>query len=347
MTQASWRSPYSPDPRVFRRQTIETLNQGCLAWVYLGHGHEDGLDYYRYPGGGLPIFTSENVPQVDVRSGSPIAVFLSCYTGAFAAPQDCLAEKLLAQRRGPVAVISGANVTMPYAMTVLGNAMLREMFETRCETIGEVLLYAKQELAKPSPDKPQGMIDQLARIISPDPHLLDEERKEHVRLFHLFGDPMLRLRHPGVTEIEVEEAVTSGCELLVKGTSEVAGQAVVELVCRRDRTTFKPPVRAQFEPTDAWLRTLQETYVRANDTRWAAVQIQVPAGAFEVTLQVPEQARGFGHVRAFVQGNHAYALGSRDVYIREPVSGNGAKDVASDQHGAEQQRGADQKRSAG
>lgn len=316
MTQASWRSPYSPDPRLFRQQTIETLNQGCLAWVYLGHGQEQGLDYYRYPGGGLPIFMGENVPQVNVRMGSPIAVFLSCYTGAFASPQDCLAEELLANGRGPVAVISGSNVTMPYAMTVMANAMLHELFIERRETIGDVLLHAKRELAKPTPDQPEGMIDQLAKVISPHPELLDEERLEHVRLFHLFGDPLLRIQHPKQVSLQIAAEAIAGSTIQILGHSELAGPATLELVCRRDRLTFRADARPRFEKTDKWLRQLQDTYIKANDTRWTSVQIEVPAGDFSTTLTVPEHAHGVGHVRLFVEGEQEFALGSADIYLR-------------------------------
>ncbi len=318
MTQASWRSPYSPDPRLFREQTIETMNQGCLAWVYLGHGQEQGLDYYRVPDGGLPIFEMQNVANINVRVGSPIAVFLACYTGAFAGEKDCLSEALISKQGGPVAVISGSNVTMPYAMTVMGNAMLHELFIEQRETIGEVVLRAKQELAKPTEDQPKGMIDQLAKVISPNPELLDEERKEHVRLFHLFGDPLMRIRHPKQVEIESPEEATAGETIEVRGTSAVAGNCIIELVCRRDRMTFRPPRRGKFEVNDAWLRKLQETYVKANDTTWTSIQTKLPQGEFTAKLTVPEDAAGLGHVRVYVRGANDFALGASDIYLRAP-----------------------------
>ena len=316
MTHASWRSPYSPDPRFFRQQTIETLNQGCLAWVYLGHGQEQGLDYYRYPGGGLPIFQSDDVSRVNVRSGAPIAVFLSCYTGAFAAPKDCLAEQLLSNPRGPVAVISGSSVTMPYAMTIMGNAMLRELFEGRATTLGQVVLGAKRELAQPTPDQPSALIDQMAKLLSPDPDLLDEERSEHVRLFHLFGDPLLRIHHPKQVTIEVEKEAIAGSTIEIRGTSDIAGAALVELVCRRDRMTFRPTARPKFEATDGWLQELQKTYKQANNTTWASGQIELQAGPFTTKLLVPENGLGLSHVRVFVQGKQDYALGSANIYLR-------------------------------
>lgn len=319
MTQASWRSPYSPHPGMFQAQTIERMNQGCLAWIYLGHGQKRGLDYYRVPDGGLPIFSTREIPRVDVREGSPIAVFLSCYAGAFDSEPDCLAEELLAKPSGPVAVIAGSNVTMPYAMTVMGNAMLHELFDEQRETLGEVVLRAKQKLAEPTEkNTKKGIIDQLAMVISPDPDLLDEERTEHVRLFHLLGDPLLRIRYPKKVTVDVAEYGTSGETIEVSGTSELDGPCVVELVCRRDRITFKRPARSKFQMDKAWLNGLQETYAKANNTVWTAKQTVIRDGKFELNFDVPENATGPSHVRVYVQSKHDFAMGSSDIYLRLP-----------------------------
>jgi len=318
MTQASWRSPYSPHPGAFRDQTIERFNEGCLIWIYLGHGRKRGLDYYRVPGGGLPIMSTRDVPRVEVREGAPIAVFLSCYAGAFDSDPDCLAEELLANPAGPVAVIAGSNVTMPYAMTVMGNEMLRQMFDEQRVMLGEVVMHGSRKLAEPTEGKPKGLVDQLAKVISPDPDLLDEERLEHTRLFHLLGDPLMRVRHPQQVAIEISEYGTSGEPLSVKGTSPLDGPCVVELVCRRDRLTFKPKARPKFLNERGWLDGLQETYKKANNTLWDAKQLAIVDGKFEVELQIPENATGLSHVRAYVQGAEDFAMGSKDIYLRRP-----------------------------
>lgn len=318
MTQASWRSAYSPDPRHFQAQTIQRMNEGCLAWIYLGHGRKRELDYYRVPDGGVPIFSTGEIPRIAVRESSPIAVFLSCYAGAFESDPDCLAEKLLAQPRGPVAVIAGANVTMPYAMSILGDAMLHELFTERRQTIGEVLMFAKQTLAEPMDKASKSMIDQLAVMISPDAALLDDERAEHVRLFHLIGDPLLRIHHPKRVSVRIDEYGTSGGEVEVTGTSEVDGACLVELVCRRDRLTFKPPRRPQFEFSNDWLKQLDTTYAKANNTVWSFTRGQIREGKFSAVLPIPKDATGPSHVRVFVEGKREFAMGSSDIYLRAP-----------------------------
>lgn len=330
MTQASWRSPYSPDPRLFQSQTIERLNEGCLAWIYLGHGRKRELDYYRVPDGGVPIFSVREIPRVTSRSGSPIAVFLSCYAGAFDAEPDCLAEKLVVKPGGPVAVIAGSNVTMPYAMTVMGNAMLHELFDNQRETIGEVLLHAKHELAKPTDEKPKGLVDQLAKTLSPDPELLDEEREEHIRLFHLIGDPLMRIRYPKPINLDVAEYGTAGDFIDVRGQSDLNGPCVVELVCRRDRLTFRPQARPKFEFDANWLSGLQETYFRANNTVWVTTDAKILNGQLAVKLKVPDNARGSAHVRVFSGQRQGFAMGSADIYLRLPPPPEPAKTADGD-----------------
>src|SRR6185369_9903638 len=38
MTYGSWRSPFCPDPRLFHATAVERHNEGCLFWIYIGHG---------------------------------------------------------------------------------------------------------------------------------------------------------------------------------------------------------------------------------------------------------------------------------------------------------------------
>ena len=89
MTYASWRSPYCPDPRLFRQTVIERMNEGCLFWVYVGHGHRHGLDWIRVPIGAAPIHAGERTCHASTggTTGLPIAVFLSCYAGAYDGPE--------------------------------------------------------------------------------------------------------------------------------------------------------------------------------------------------------------------------------------------------------------------
>ena len=197
MTYASWRSPYCPDPRLFRSHTIERLNEGSLVWVYIGHGNKRHLDYVKVPGAAAPILHADDCSRLESRHGGPIAVFLSCYAGAYDQQEDCLAEEMLRRPRGPIAIICGSRMTMPYAMSVMSHQMLHDVFRERKATLGEVFLSAKQKMIEPPNENATRMLlDGMAKLISPAPADLDGERREHLSLMNLLGDPLLRIRLP-------------------------------------------------------------------------------------------------------------------------------------------------------
>jgi len=317
MTYGSWRSPYCPDPRLFHPVTVERLNEGCWFWVYIGHGHHVALDRVRVPGGTYHILGTTDVGKLASRHAAPIALFLACYTGAFDARRDCLAEEMLRTRGAPVAVLAGSRVTMPYAMAVMGSALMDQCFRQRCKTLGEAFLEAKRAMVKEPTEEDQGraMLDAVAAAISPAPKQLAAERAEHLLLFNLFGDPMLRLRHAKPLEIVVPVSAKPGKPLDVTGTSPVGGRATIELVARRDRLTIRPPVRRAFPQTSGELARFQEVYRQANDRRLTSTELVIAKGPFHVQLDVPEQAHGLCHVRLFVRGEDDFGLAAADVNI--------------------------------
>jgi len=317
MTYGSWRSAYCPDPRSFHATTMQRLNEGSWFWVYIGHGHHLGLDQIRVPGESHHILGNQDVPKIHCEHGAPIALFLACYTGAFDAKADCLAEQMLRQPEGPVAMIAASRVAMPYAMTVLATGLMDQCFHQRCPTLGEALLNAKRKMVeKPDPKDPRrAMLDSIARAISPAPKQLAAELAEHLLLFNLIGDPLLRLRHPQTVALDVPASATAGKRLKVTGSSPMQGRATVELVVRRDRLTFSPPRRSEYPQSSDTLAAFQETYQRANDRRLTSVEVPIAAGPFAVELETPEQARGTCHVRVFIEGSEDFALGAADVAI--------------------------------
>lgn len=316
MTYASWRSPYCPEPARFNETIVDRLNDGCLFWVYMGHGQRREVDRLHAPSGVHRILHYDDVPRLRAQRGAPIALFLACYTGAFDA-DDCLAEEMLRAEGGPVAVICGSRVTMPYAMSVLGTEMLKECFRQKRETIGEVLLHAKRNsVLNPRTDPRSKTLDSLAGMLNPLGGDLAEERAEHLLLFNLLGDPLLRVRHPRALQLEAPATVTAGERLRVSGTSEVDGEALVELVVRRDRLTFQPEARGA-EPLspDTAIR-YQRTYERANDARLCSQIVPVEQGRFTAELETPLHAWGDCHVRVFVQGERDFAASSTDINVR-------------------------------
>lgn len=329
MTYGSWRSPYCPDPRRFQEAVVEKFNEGSLFWVYMGHGNPERLDRVHVPGAAYPILDQRDVIKLDCQHGSPIAVMLACYTGAFDFPRECLAEEMLRLPGGPVAVLAGSRVTMPYAMAVLSNAMIDECFQNRPATLGEIVLQAKRRSVEPSQpieapaegESPsfdnRQLLDTLGKLLSPKPGLLEAERREHLALFNLLGDPLLRVAYPDEVKLEMPEDAVAGKTLPLRITSPLAGRCTVQLVCRRDCLTFDTPTRPEFSLVDASLNELHAVYEKANDHRYLEHVVQITPGSFDADLIVPAHARGACHVRVFIEGKGRHAQGAADVYVRK------------------------------
>ena len=322
MTYACWQSPYCPDPRRFHDATLLRLNEGCLFWIYLGHAQRRYLEPVRVPGGAFPVLDARDAARLNAAHGLPIALLLTCYAGAFDQAEDCLAEAMLRAEGGPVAAICGSRVSMPYGMAVLADALLDEYFVQRRSTLGELLLAAKRRMGADDQDHPRRqLLDALAAAVSPAADQLAEERLEHVAMFNLLGDPLLRLPQPDSIQLQAADTVRGGQVLKVSGRCELVGDGWVELVCRRDRTRGNLAARRQFEPTHPFLQSFQNTYQQANDPVWTARPFTSNGGEFELQLSVPRDCSGPCHVRALVTTHENVALGAADVFVYLPTDG--------------------------
>jgi hypothetical protein len=221
-------------------------------------------------------------------------------------------------------------MTMPYGMAVLGTALADEFFQQRHPTLGEVVLQAKRSMVDDTARSTgRRLLDALARSFTPASIDLAAERSEHVLMYHLLGDPLLRLQHPGQVTLKIDERVEAGQTLRVTGQSELDGLCLVELICRRDRLTFDTAPRREFVRTHAALTALSQVYRKANDGRWTWKSVEVRGGRLQTELKVPIDARGPCHVRVFVQGSNGHAIGAEDVNVWRPNITNNRTNVAS------------------
>ena len=323
LTQASWSSPYYPDPRRFRESAQAGLNDGCLFWIYMGHGQRRELDQTPQAAPRFrPILEAADAPALRGASAAPIACLFSCYAGAFDGPEDCLAEELLRAPGGPVAVLAGSRVTMPYAMTVLGAELLDQCFAEQLPTLGDALLAAKRAVVAPAKSNSlRASLDAMAALVSPAPAELAAERLEHLAMFNLLGDPLLGIRQAKSVVLRAEihsrtdgdPRAPAGAMVRVAGHSPIAGIALVELVAPRDVLRFEPsPRKAAPETADA-ATECGDTYTRANDPVWTRRIIATPTGEFEVTLPLPPLAHAQCLARVFITGESDFALGATEA----------------------------------
>ena len=341
MTYASLTSPYCPDPFSLTRSFIGKINDGGLFWVYIGHGNVDRLDDFVVGNDAIPICLNTDIATFDVQDGPPIALMLACFTGAFDARVDCFAETLLAKKDGPIAVIAGSRVTMPYGLSQLSTELMDGCFRDQIPTLGGILLNAKRNIWKPSEAvstiqdggnvkvaqpqvsavdrlraKQQSLITHMATALSPDGHDLTEERREHVRLMNLLGDPLLRIKHPVPMPIHCESEPNSGRPMVITGNSPNPGKLKLELVWSRDRLPDGIRTVSDFQGTDEQRKAMQDNYARASDLVIVKLEKEIPSGEFSLELPVPSDCRGKCIVRAFVYGKNEWASGSQRVSVR-------------------------------
>ncbi len=257
MTYASLTSPYCPDPHLLKSTYIDKINRGGLFWVYIGHGWIDRLDQFQYGDNLECLCEPSDIAKFDIENGPPIAIMLACYTGAIDATIPCFAKQLVTHPNGPIAVIGGSRVTMPYGLSQLAGEMIDEALVVDREdayspvtTLGRVLVNAKRSIwieesandvasedGKPSKlkSKYKTAVEQMARALSPEDHSLVAERREHVRLMNLLGDPLLEIKRPEWIPIQGPEEALAGEKCIAKIQVPHNGRMQMELRMHRDQ----------------------------------------------------------------------------------------------------------------
>jgi hypothetical protein len=341
MTYASPNSPFCPDPWRFSEATVEQLNAGSLFWVYVGHGHVRHLDYLQVDRQWLCILDDSQLEQLRSASRPPIAVFLACYTGAFDAQADCLAEQMVLHPQGPVAALAATRVTGPYGLATLASAMLEECYEKQTQSLGGMLLAAKRRMLLESDtsgaepprtggtsveprDAQMQLITALAGALSPPGHDLLAERREHVWQMNLLGDPLLRVRHPGALGLEPPETAQADAALVIEGAASHAGQLTLQLVRRRDATPAGLFIAKEFTGDPDIRRRMDATYEVANSRLVVeCTQDVTQPGKFTCQLNIPADVPPGRYVlRGFLAGEEEWSVGDTLLQIRRPARGS-------------------------
>lgn len=313
VTYASPTSPFFPGTASFRDTVINGFNRGGLFWVYAGHGHVTQLDRVPATAAGVPILENSSVGDLKRPSEqSPIALLLACYTGAFDAKDDCLAEQMLLQPGGPIAVFAGSRMTLPYGNAIIATSLIKSWFESRPATLGEVWLEtvraANRDPASTDSKEAPSMLDTMAVMMSPTSDRLPQERREHTQLYNLLGDPLLRITHPDTVPLHCPVSARAGTQITVSGTAPHAGKLTLELHRRG-------------EPSHDAMRDLSDVqrHHAASVSLLESTVCEVEPGEFSVQLQLPESVTRSSLILARIESEDRYALGTDRILIDLPV----------------------------
>lgn len=291
MSYAKADSRWCPPPSRLERTTLERLGEGSLLFNYVGHGHANGLDslHWGSPRGSkrTPILRGEALREL-AASGprNPIALMSCCSTGWFdlADGRDSIAETMLKHADGPIAVLAGTRPTHPYGNAVFQKEFTRELVAHTELPLGEIDRRARREmLVTDAQDRQLDLIAQPIASLTKWHSSLEALRVMHVRMYALFGDPMLRIANPGVPidDVRVVEGTLRGS--VPKLT---AGDVEVVVETSRSGCAKSAQLRSATAGDDVEARTAFN-YPLANDRVLWRGTAKLTGGAFSIALPSP------------------------------------------------------------
>lgn len=318
VTHAGPSSPFCPGPHCFTETVLANYSAGCRFWVYAGHGNVCELDRVPANSSGRPVLCIKDLPHLNRPAESaPIALLLACYAGAIDATEDCLAKQMLLSQGGPIAVLAGSRVTMPYGNATAAMALIHSVYERKSERLGDAWLAALAEMATSSSSEPnlqarRGVVDGLATMLGDGK--IDAERRDHMQLYNWLGDPTMRLIHPQDITIQTSERAIAGETLTIAGSSPLAGVMTIEI---HRRLSAPPLIGATNSGQAAELLTNAERYRLANDTCITQHRFGIEApGAWRTQIRLPNDVAGPSVLSIQIEGETGYASGSQPIWIR-------------------------------
>ncbi|TWT71831.1 hypothetical protein Pan14r_41480 [Crateriforma conspicua] len=298
---------YPPGPS-FRDAVIRRYRRGSRFWVYAGHGWIDQLDRVPATEDGIAVLDNVSVSRLaGSQERSSIGLMLACYTGAFDASQPCLAESMMMQPFGPIAMIAGSRVTMPYGNCTAAVGLIDGIYDRRMPRLGDAWLGTLSAMhADDEQDDrttTRKLIDTLAAVVSPSGTKLIDERHEHMRLYNLLGDPTLKLNPPKTVPIRVVSGHLDGQPLQIEWSSPIDGQSQIDVGF---------PVG--YQPDDQWIDAGWVREVEPGHWSIASADADADAGAVNRhTFELPESIDGMLICRVRVDGSDDWASGSADL----------------------------------
>lgn len=318
ITHAGPSSPFCPGPNCFTETVLANYSEGCRFWVYAGHGNVCELDRVPANSTGRPVLCINDLPHLNSPADSaPIALLLACYTGAIDATEDCLAKQMLLAQGGPIAILAGSRVTMPYGNAAAAMALIHSVYERKPKRLGDAWLAALAEMATSSSSEPalqarRGVVDGLATMLGDGK--IDAERRDHMQLYNWLGDPTMRLIHPQEITFQSPERAVAGQTLTVAGNSPLAGVMTIEI---HRRLNAAPVITAANSGQDPELLSNADRYRLANDTCIAQNRIDIAApGSWSAQLTLPSNFTGPSVLSVQIEGETGYASGSQVIWIR-------------------------------
>ncbi len=142
---------------------VQAFDEGSSLMSYIGHG---GMQLWNHN-----ILRVDHVPSLNLQAQQPLLLTMNCLNGYFQFPLfDSLAESLLkAEDKGVIAAFSPSGLSLDGPAHLYHRLLLTELLRGGHDTLGDAILAAQ------------------GKYVDAGGYL------ELLRIYHLFGDPALRL----------------------------------------------------------------------------------------------------------------------------------------------------------
>jgi hypothetical protein len=198
--------PLSPPASDEADLFVEQVKRGGALAAMMGHGVEDEFSSRRYDRGLFETWTGYDAwrAPADFRQGDPAPplFIFSCYCGNFSWHHRSLAEELLLQPAGPVAVVAATDRSHPLT-NYYSSVCLLDALGNGGKRLGALWLRVQNAAFH----ERNVLFERLAISLDQDlavPDDLDEIRRQHVLMYVLLGDPAMPVRLPAKLDVRVE-----------------------------------------------------------------------------------------------------------------------------------------------
>ncbi|MBN2212339.1 MAG: hypothetical protein JW709_13155 [Sedimentisphaerales bacterium] len=173
----------------------QKVQEGGALCAFMGHGWRDHVYSMTFEDTSIS-FSTDHARQYWAK-GDPASpwMLIACYSGNFAAAEDCLAETVLKLPGGPVAAIAGSGETHPLTNLYCGQALLRQMNQEH-RRLGDLWRAVQRQTAQTRIPLAELLLEQIEGQFK-EPEGIEKVRSDHQLVYNLLGDPAMPLYLPG------------------------------------------------------------------------------------------------------------------------------------------------------
>jgi hypothetical protein len=273
---------------LLHKRAISYVGEGQALTLYLGHSNAEG-----FAAGPDGYMNGSDWAKVKIQRGPGVFATFGC-NGCQLTDKDHLEGYGIAAMRnphGPVAVLGSHGICFAAMVQLASDGLFQSLCAAKPpDRLGDSWLRLKENLAK---GKIDGISFWLLDKADGDPNIPQAtQRLEHLEMFVLLGDPVLRLP---VIATDVKLTVAGMVE--ASGTITVTGLVPERLAGGNVRVTLERPLTSEPadleglpEKKDERAAVMLANHERANRFVLVAREATIKDGRFEVKLEVPGKA---------------------------------------------------------